>query len=258
MDRLKGKVAIITGGGGGIGASAATLFAAEGARVAVVDIDPEAGNQVATTIAESGGESCFIQTDVRDEPSVANAVAVTLERFGRLDILFNIAGGSAVDDAPVDAVDMALWDRTISVDLLGTFLFCRHAVRPMLQQRAGSIVNTSSWAALKGFHKHIYVAAKGGILSLTRSLAGAYASSGIRANVICPGGVRSKRNLQRYSNLPDPESPLAKERARNAKVYPFSFGDPIDIANIGLFLASDESRMITGATIAADGGRSAY
>jgi NAD(P)-dependent dehydrogenase (short-subunit alcohol dehydrogenase family) len=258
MGRLKGKVAVITGGAGGIGASSAALFAAEGARVVVVDIDAEGGERVAAGIRASGGDAAFIRTDVRLEDSVAQAVAFTLARHGRLDVLFNIAGGSAADDAPVHEVDMGLWEKTLSVDLLGTFLFCRHAVPVMMRQQAGVIVNTSSWSALKGFRKHIYTAAKGGVVALTRSLAGDYAEHGIRANVICPGGVRSQRNLSRYAASVAPDDPVATERARIAKRYPFSYGDPIDIANIGLFLASDESRMITGATIAADGGRSAY
>jgi NAD(P)-dependent dehydrogenase (short-subunit alcohol dehydrogenase family) len=258
MNRLLGKVAIITGGAGGIGASASALFAREGAHVAVVDIDDEAGSRVVECIQRESGKACFIRADVRDEDSVSEAVAATLALSGRIDVLFNVAGGSAPDDAPVHKVDMALWDRTLSVDLLGTFLFCRHTIPAMIRQHGGTIVNTSSWAALKGFRKHVYVAAKGGILSLTASIAGEYAENGIRANVICPGGVRSKRNLLRYGIHGSVSDGVAAERERIARKYPFSYGDPIDIANIALFLASDESRMITGATIAADGGRSAY
>jgi NAD(P)-dependent dehydrogenase (short-subunit alcohol dehydrogenase family) len=256
--RLQDKVALITGGGGGIGAACAALFAGEGAKVAIVDIDADAGRSVEAAIRDAGGDAIFVQANVSAEEDVRNAVTAILNSYGRLHVLCNVAGGSAADDAPVHEVDLSLWDRTLSVDLLGTFLFCRHAVPPMIDGGGGSIVNTSSWAALRGFRKHVYVSAKGGLLSLTRALAAEYASAGIRANVICPGGVRSERNRRRYEEGGASDTPAARARADLIRRYPFGYGDPIDIANIALFLASAESRMITGAVIPADGGRSAY
>jgi len=258
LDRLKDKVALITGAAGGIGAASAALFAAEGARVVLVDIAEEAVRSVTDGIRQSGAEAIGVHADVSDEASVRNAIDVAVRTYGRLDVLFNVAGGSAADDAPVHEVDMRLWDKTLSVDLLGTFLFCRHAIPHMVEGGGGSIVNTSSWSALRGFHKHVYVSAKGGLLSLTRAIAGEYARSGIRANVICPGGVRSERNIKRYQGMTDPGDPRVARRNRIKAEYPFASGDPIDIAYIALFLASRESRMVTGAVIAADGGLSAY
>lgn len=258
MNRLAGKVALVTGGGGGIGASSCELFAAEGAKVAVADLNAEAGEAVVKAVVAKGGEAFFVQCDVRDEDSARAAVAATTDRFGKLDALFNVAGGSAADDNPVHEVDMALWERTLSVDLKGTFLMCRHAVPAMLQAGGGTIVNTSSWCTRTAFHKHIYVSAKGAVESLTRSIAGEYAGRGIRANVVSPGGVRSARNLKRYANADPATDRREAWRQRTIAEYPFFMGDPIDIARIALFLASDESRMVTGAVIPADGGRSVY
>jgi NAD(P)-dependent dehydrogenase (short-subunit alcohol dehydrogenase family) len=258
MTRLQDKVAIITGGAGGIGASASRLFAAEGAKVCVVDIDESEGGAVAEVIRSSGGTAFFQHTDVRAEASVREAVAATVQRYGKVDVLFNVAGGSSVEDKPVDQVDMALWDRTMSLDLLGTFLMCRHAVPAMLEAGGGTIVNTSSWCTRTAFHKHVYVSAKGAVESLTRSIAGEYAKRNIRANVVSPGGVRSERNLKRYQNADSAADPREAERQRIVAKYPLFVGDPIDIARVALFLASDESRMVTGAVIPADGGRSIY
>jgi len=262
MARLADKVAIVTGAAAGIGAATARLFAREGARVVLFDIDADNGARVAADIRDAGGDAVYARTDVRDEESIRRSVALTLERHGKIDSLVNVAGGSATTDAPVHEVDMDLWDKTHGLDLKGTFLCCRHVVPAMIATKSGTIVNTSSWAALSAFHKHVYVTAKGGVVALTKSLAGEYARYGIRANVVCPGGIRTERSIQRYGDNPGAApaaSPVQEEnRQRNRQFYPYFGGEPIDIANINLFLASDESRMITGSTIEANGGRSAY
>ncbi len=260
MARLAGKVAFITGAGSGIGRAAARLFAAEGAKVAVVEIDRERGEQAAADIEAAGGSAVFVRTDITDEGQVRRAVERTVEAYGKLDVLYNCAGGSLVEDAPVTEVDMAVWDRTINLDLKGTFLCCRHAIPAIVAAGGGSVVNMSSGAALRGGSPaHVYTAAKGAILSLTRALAGRHARDGVRVNAICSGRVLTERIRRSYGTLTepglhvDPQDPVGR-----AKTYPFWVGEPEDMANIALFLASDESRMITGATIAADGGRSAY
>ena len=157
---------------------------------------------------------------------------------------------------------MSIWEHTIKLDVLGTVLPCRHVIPHMIENGYGSIVNMSTWGALRGANsKHIYTAAKGAILALTRALAGDYARYGIRANVIAPGVVRTERSIRNHESAAARarvDRPSKEVRAYLAETYPFSVGEPIDIANIALFLASEESRMVTGAVITADGGRSAY
>jgi NAD(P)-dependent dehydrogenase (short-subunit alcohol dehydrogenase family) len=255
MGRLEGKVALITGAGMGIGAAAARRFAEEGARVVIADVNREAGAASAAaasagaagTAAGQHGEAPFVRTDVTDEAQVSAAVAEATGRFGRLDVLYNCAGGSIVEDTTVTEVDLSVWQHTIDLDLLGTVLCCRHAIPAIIASGGGAVVNMSSTAALQPWRAHVYSAAKGAILSLTRSLARSYAKRGVRVNAICPGYVLTERVLERFEP-PDIEA----SRAR----YPFAVGEPTDIANIAVFLASDESRMVTGTHIAADGGMS--
>jgi NAD(P)-dependent dehydrogenase (short-subunit alcohol dehydrogenase family) len=153
-----------------------------------------------------GRDAVFVETDVTKEESVRSAIAQTVSRFGKLHILYNCAGGSIAQDAPVTDVDMSVWHHTMSLDLLGTFLCCRHGIPELIKSGGGAIVNMSSVAALRGFPLHVYVAAKGGIISFTRALAGEYAKNGIRANAICPGLVKTDRVLERLGNPDDPNS----------------------------------------------------
>lgn len=258
VGRLAGKVAFITGAGGGIASETARLFASEGAAVIAVDANAAALDTLKAALCAAGATSSVLVCDVTQEAAVAQAVAQGVAALGPIDVLFNCAGGSAPNDGPITEVDMTLWQRTIDVDLLGTMLCCRHVIPHMVKLGRGSVINTSSWSALRGsFHKHLYMAAKGGIISFTRGLAGEYAGRGIRANTIVPGAIKTPRTIGRHA-APDPNDPLVIKRRRMEQDYPFSTGTAIDIANIVLFLASDESRMITGATIPADGGRSAY
>src|SRR4029079_16431477 len=186
-------------------------------------------------------------------------VAATVERFGKLDVLYNCAGRSTAEDDLVTEVAVAEWQRTMSLNLLGPILMCRHGIPRIVEAGGGAVVNMSSGAALRGASPaHIYTAAKGGIVSLTRAPAGPYAKDNVRVNAICAGRILTERILSRYGT-PDAPTPAEDQQAdQRVKEYPYWVGKPKDIANIALFLASDESRMITGAAIPADGGRSAY
>lgn len=253
--RLEDKVAFITGAGSGIGRASARLFAAEGARVVIAEKNAEAGARVAEEIEKAGGRALAVPTDVTDEDSIARAVAAAVDRFGAIHVLFNCAGGSIPQDGPVTDVDLAVWDFSIGLDLKGTFLCCRHVIPRIIAAGGGSVVNSSSVVALQGQPIHVYSAAKGGVLALTRALAASYGKQGVRVNAICPGIVMSERIKARMQT-----GLLEKAAAMGHSIesHPFSIGEPEDIANIALFLASDESRMIHGATIAAEGGMSAY
>lgn len=260
MGRLDGKIVMITGAGSGIGRAATRMFAAEGARVLAAEIDPARGEASAAAARAAGGDAVFVQTDVTDDASVAAAVAAGVAAFGGLSVLFNCAGGSTGKDKPVVDVDLAVWEQTIALDLKGPFLCCRHAVPVIIAGGGGAVINMGSAVALRGnFPAHVYTAAKGGILSFTRALAGSYSRKGVRANAICPGLVMSERILARFEGAPGTDA--AQMRAVDGgamRRYPFGVGQPEDIANIALFLASDESRMINGAVIPAEGGMSAY
>lgn len=260
MNRLTGKVAFITGAGSGIARAAALLFAREGARVVIAELKREPGMATEELVRDAGGDALFIHTDVTNEDSVKAAIAATVERFGKLDVLYNCAGGSVPADSHVTDVDLQVWQHTMSLDLLGPILCCRHGIPEIIKAGGGTVVNMSSGAALRGGSpSHIYTAAKGAILSLTRALAGAYAKNNVRVNAICAGRILTDRITSNYGT-PGRPGPIAdrQDAAGRSKEYPFWVGQPEDIANIALFLASDESRMITGATIPAEGGRSAY
>jgi NAD(P)-dependent dehydrogenase (short-subunit alcohol dehydrogenase family) len=258
--RLNGKIALIVGAAGGIGAASARMFAREGARVALADINLQAAQAVARSIQENGGSAQAFHVDATSDESVRDMVAAAAAHFGGLHVLLNTAGGSLPADAPVTEVDLGVWDKTMNLDLRGTLLCCRHAIPHIMAAGGGTIVNLSSGAALRGSGSaHIYAAAKGAILSLTRNLAGTYARHNIRANAICSGRVNTERVRQTYGIPGKPgNSADTMQVDEQIKTYPYWFGEPEDMAHIALFLASDESRMITGAAIPADGGRSAY
>jgi NAD(P)-dependent dehydrogenase (short-subunit alcohol dehydrogenase family) len=262
MARLEGKVAFLTGGGAGIAKASALAFATEGARVAIVDINPEAGRRAERELKDAGGEVIFLEADVTQDMAVKQAIGATVEKFGRLDVLVNCAGGSLLEDVPVHEMSLEIWHRTITLNLLHPFLCCRHGIPHMIAAGGGSIINFSSMVGLTGSYRPAYAAAKGGIVSFTRTLAAQYAPHNIRANAIAPGSIRTERAIARYENrewlLAEQPTRAAKERMIVQKLYPFSVGEPRDIAAIAVFLASDESRMLTGTTIAADGGRSSY
>ena len=260
MGRLDGKVAFLTGAGAGIAKATAKMFVWEGARVALIEINRQVGELAEREIRDNGGEAIFIETDVTDDASVARAVAQTVERFGKLNVLMNCAGGSLAEDVNAHEMSLDVWHRTIALNLLHPFLCCRHSIPHLIAAGGGSIINFASHLGQIGSERPAYAAAKGGIVSFTKTLAGQYAQVGIRANAIAPGSIRTERWVKRWGNDKDPvaRDPRHAERLAMQKNYPFSTGDSEDIAAVAVFLASDESRMLTGTTIAADGGRSSY
>jgi NAD(P)-dependent dehydrogenase (short-subunit alcohol dehydrogenase family) len=262
MARLAGKVAFITGAGAGIAKASALAFVKEGAKVAIAEINGETGRAAEQQIRQAGGDATFFETDVTSDDAVKRAIDGTVAKYGRLDVLMNCAGGSLQEDVPVHQMDLGVWQRTIALNLLHPFLCCRHGIPHLIKAGGGSIINLGSHLGLMGSEKPAYAATKGGIMAFTQTLAAQYVDYGIRANAIAPGTVRTERSIKRWENkdqmLAEKPTPAMRARLAKQKMYPFSVGEAGDIAAIAVFLASDESRMITGTTIAADGGRSSY
>jgi NAD(P)-dependent dehydrogenase (short-subunit alcohol dehydrogenase family) len=251
--RLSGKVAIITGAGMGIGAETARVFAREGAKVIIADINPEAGESVAGEIREAGGEAIFVRTDVTSEESVKQVVEATFSRHGRLDVMFNNAGINF--SKPTCDVTVEEWDRVMAVNLRGPFLGCKYALPVMARQGSGSVINTSSNAGLVGRPNYgCYSASKGGVEILTKSLAIDYAKYKVRVNTIAPGSILTPLAETIFASKPDP----AAAKRSLAEACPMKeLGRPSDIAYAALYLASDDARYVTGHTLRVDGGRTA-
>ena len=252
--RLTGKTAIITGAASGMGRAAALLFASENANVVVADVDESGGQGVVGEIEAQGGRALFVRTDVAQTADVQALVRSTVERFGRVTTLYNNA-------APVDLVNNAdrsvtdlpeeVFDRMWAVVLRGTFLVCKYGLPELVKAGGGSVINTSTVDAVVGQGGYdAYAAAKGGVLSLTRSMAVAYAAHGIRVNAILPGFVRT----------PATETWLAHQPSRAAieALHLTRIGRPEDIARFALYLASDESDYVTGGWHMVDGGFTAF
>jgi NAD(P)-dependent dehydrogenase (short-subunit alcohol dehydrogenase family) len=247
MGRLENKVAFITGAGTGIGRAAALLFAREGAKVAIIEISSDAAESVAHEIAKAGGEAIAIKTDVTDVDQMEAAVRKTVQRFGKLNVVYNNAGGSTPrDGTAVDAPIDEFW-RAIKLDLFGTFLGCRFGIPELIKAGGGSVVNTTSNVALMGFPgRDSYTAAKGGVSAITRSLAVAYAPQKVRVNAIAPATTRTDRALKMMGS-DDTVAAITRSQL-------LGMGEPIDVAHAALFLASDESRMTTGSILMTDSG----
>lgn len=248
--RLKGRVALVTGAGMGIGKGIALLFAEQGARVVAADINAEAGSTTAKEIQAAGGQCIFHRTDVSAEIDVQAAVAAAHKEFGAVDILANVAG--IAHEAPAHLLDLADWNRIIAVNLTSMFLCAKHVLAGMIAAKRGSIVNITSVQGLFGFpgYPH-YAASKGGIISMTRQLAREYARYGIRVNSIAPGTVETPMNIQVLERVPNP----AELRRAWERMHPLGrIGQPIDIAWGALYLASDESSWVTGQCLSIDGG----
>jgi len=262
MKRLDNKVAFITGAGAGIAKASALAFCRGGAKVAIIELNAETGRAAERDVRAVGGDALFIETDVTQDDSVRRAVDAAVAKFGQLNVIMNCAGGSLEEDVPVHQMDLKVWHHTINLNLLHPFLTCRHGIPHLIQAGGGSIVNVTSHLGLMGSVKPAYAATKGGIISFTKTLAAQYVQHNIRANAVAPGSIRTERQIKRYENkdylLAEKPGPAARARMLAQKLYPYSKGDPGDIAEIAVFLASDESRMLTGTTIAADGGRSSY
>jgi len=247
MGRLTGKVALITGAGAGIGRATALLLAREGAATVLAELDPASGTGTLSAIQAAGGVASLVRTDVTESVSMLAAVAHAVDTFGRLDILHNNAGGSTTADGPVtDAPEEEFW-RKIKLDLFGTWLGCRHAIPAMIQNGGGTIINMSSVCALVGTcGKDAYTAAKGGVAALTRSMAVEYAPHKIRVNALAPAATRTDRVMRLLEQDGVTGSILGGQL--------LGMVEPEDVAAAVLYLASDDSRVVTGQVLPIDSG----
>jgi len=247
--RLEKKVAIVTGGGTGIGEAIARAFAREGAKVAITGRRKEELERVVKDIERNGGRALALPGSVTDEADVQEAVATTVKTFGRLDVLVNNAG-NLFHAGPLHETSDKIWDDTLDLFLKGTFRFIRAAIPVMLKQGGGAILNVSTVAGMKAipfFQAHAYQAAKAGVNMLTKSVAVEYAKQGIRCNCICPAGVLTAPVQEM---LEDP-----KTRALFESIHPMArLGQPEEIAQAAIYFASDESLWTTGSILTVDGG----
>jgi NAD(P)-dependent dehydrogenase (short-subunit alcohol dehydrogenase family) len=252
VTRLAGKVALITGGGTGIGRACALRFAAEGAKVAIVGRRKELLAKVVNEIGKRG-EAIAIECDVSDRASVEKAIAAALERFGLLNVVVNNAGTMTPGTAEETSDEQ--WDAMININLKGTFLVSRAALAPMRRAGGGSIVNMSSVYGLVGqTRRAAYAASKGGVTLLTRAMALDHAKENIRINCICPSLVETEIARALFAAAPDP---AAARRERLASVPMGREGTPEEIAALAVYLASDESSWVTGTAYSIDGGQTA-
>ena len=247
--RLKDKVALITGAGSGIGREAALLWAAEGAKIVVADVNDEAGQAVAAEIAAAGGAATYVHADVSKGADAEAMVRAAEESFGKLNVLFNNAGIMHSDDDNAMTTDEAVWDLTMNINLKGVFLGCKYGIPALRRAGGGSIINVASFVALLGAAtpQIAYTASKGGVLSMTRELAVIHARENIRVNALCPGPLRTEL-LMKFLNTE------AKKQRRLVHIPLGRFGEAREIASAALFLASDESSYVTGTTFTVDGG----
>jgi NAD(P)-dependent dehydrogenase (short-subunit alcohol dehydrogenase family) len=256
VGKLSGRVAMITGAGSGMGRAAARLFAAEGASVVVAEVNAETGRQVEREIGEAGDRALFVECDVSRAEQVRAAVDAARSEFGGLHVLYNNAGlwypargnyRPGITDAPAPLLEENIWERTIDVNLKGTYLCCRFGIPALREAGGGAIINVSSIAALRVGRgaSDAYTAAKGGIMTMTRTLAVEHAQYGIRCNCVFPGAIKTPL----VGEL-TPE----QERATAASIPLGRWGQPEDVARMALFLACDDSSWITGQFFVVDGG----
>jgi len=251
MGRLEGKVAVITGAASGMGRATAKRFAAEGAALVLADVDAAGGQAVTDEIRTQGFQGLFIQTDVSRREEVSAMIGAALKEFGGVDVLFNNAGIEGESGRLADSSDEN-WDRILAINLKGVFLGMREAIPYMIERGGGSIINTASVAGLVGwFGAAAYSASKGGVVQLTRTAALEYARANIRVNAICPGVIHTGM-VDRITG----GAPEAIDRLKSSQPLP-RVGQPEDIANMALYLASDESSFVTGAAFPVDGAYTA-
>ncbi len=248
--RLRDKVILITGAGRGMGRLAALTFAREGARVIAADVSANAGEETVAQISGAGGQAAFVAADVSKEDQVRAMVRGGIERFGRLDVLYNNAGIFPEQDGSVVDVEEAVWDHVMAVNLKGIYLCCKHAIPALLRAGGGSIINVASFVALVGctVPQDAYTASKGGVIALTKSLAVQFGPRQIRTNAIAPGPIETPLLMSWLLNNPE-----AKQR-RLTRIPMGRFGRPEDVVSMALYLASDESAWVNGSVMVVDGG----
>jgi NAD(P)-dependent dehydrogenase (short-subunit alcohol dehydrogenase family) len=249
--RLQGKVCLITGAGSGIGQATARLFAAEGARVVVADVDDKGAKATVVGIRKNGGDATAEHVDVTDELDTVAMAARVAKRYARIDVLFNNAGISGVGDVLETEPD--LFDRVMRVNVRGVYLTSRAVVPYMIKQRSGSIINMSSCIAEIGLARRVsYAASKGAVLSMTKSMQVDLAQHGIRVNALLPGTILTPF-VERYikESYKDPEEGYASIRKRQLTS---ELGRPEDVASAALYLASDESKFVMASGLVIDGG----
>ena len=246
--RLEGKVCVITGAGGGMGADAAIRFTEEGAKIVVADVDPAAAEKVAGEV-----DGLPVQVDVADESSVEAMYAAAAEHFVGIDVLYNNAGISPADDDSILDTDLEAWERVQAVNTRGVYLCCKHGIPHLLERGGGSVINVASFVALVGAatSQISYTASKGAVLSLSKELGVQFARRGVRVNALCPGPVETPLLLRIWS-----ETPGAAEQ-RLVHVPMGRMAKPREIVNAALFLASDEASYVNAATFVVDGGLTA-
>ena len=252
--RLANKVALITGGSSGIGRETALLFAKEGAKIVVSDVNDAEGQQTVDLIAAEGGEAIYIHADVSKAADCEAMVALAEEKFGKLNILFNNAGIMHSDDDNAMTTEEAIWDLTMNINAKGVFMGCKYGIPAIKRAGGGSIINTASFVAILGAAtpQIAYTASKGAVLSMTRELATIHAREGIRVNALCPGPLRTEL-LMKFLNTEE------KKQRRLVHIPMGRFGEAKEMAYAALFLASDESSYVTGTDFLVDGGiTSAY
>ena len=247
--RLQDKVALITGAGSGIGRAAALRFASEGARVVAVDLDAGTVAETATLVGEAGGTVTTCTADVARSEDCAAMVAHAERTYGQLDVLFNNAGVMLAGDDDAVGTDESVWDRTMAINAKGVFLGCKHGIPALRRAGGGSVINTASFVAVMGAAtpQLAYTASKGAVLALTRELAVIHAREGIRVNALCPGPLHTEMLM----SFLDTEE---KRHRRLVHIPMGRFGEPLEIANGALFLASNESSWMTGQSLIIDGG----
>lgn len=248
--QLKEKVAVITGGGRGIGRASAELFAREGARVVIAELNEDLGQEAEAAIRDAGGEATFVRTDVSRSEDVRALFDATQETYGALHILYNNASVFlSKDDAPVTELSEAVWARVLGVNLGGTFLCCKYGIGLIIESGGGSVINTSSSAGVMGVPGcDAYTATKGATISLTRSMAVEYGPKNVRVNCIAPAGIDTEMVRESSLDHPDFDATYFFQRAPLGRL-----GTPDEVAQLALFLASDASPYISGTIIRADG-----